>query len=163
MAGMCSQPISFTQGTIRIAPRPLPPIHVPIIAGMTMTNSSISVAKYSNDRHQIWHDALASFKTKLIRILGFTLEGTIGSPPDESKLLSVQKIVDEVKTKYGTVGQMAFAKMEDVLNSPLDHVTNLDNLRRLNSMFSCKQVLDTSSKSTTKSGFSGSLCRATTK
>jgi hypothetical protein len=91
-----------------------------------MTNSAISVAKYSNDRHQIWHDALASFKTKLIRSLGPTLEGTIGPPPDGYKLLSAKQIVDDVKTKYGTVDQMALAKMEEVLKNPLDHVANLD-------------------------------------
>ena len=37
-------------GTLAVAPRPLPPIHVPITGGMT--NSAISVAKYNNDRHQ---------------------------------------------------------------------------------------------------------------
>ncbi len=54
-----------------------------------MTSSAIAVAKYSNERHQIWHDALASFKSKLIRSLGPTLKGTIGPPPDGFTLLSV--------------------------------------------------------------------------
>jgi hypothetical protein len=57
-------------GTLHVALRPAPPNHVPIIAGMT--NSAIAVAKYRNDRHQIWHDALASFKTRLIKSLGPT-------------------------------------------------------------------------------------------
>jgi hypothetical protein len=111
-------------GTLHVAPRPAPPHHVPIVAGMT--SSAIAVAKYSNDRHQIWHDSIASFKSKLIRSLGPTLEGTIGPPPDGFTLLSVRQIVDEVRQKYATVDQMALAKMEAVLNSPLDHVANLD-------------------------------------
>ncbi len=38
-------------GTIVIAVRPVPPLHVPITNGMT--NAQISVAKYSNDRHAL--------------------------------------------------------------------------------------------------------------
>ena len=76
-------------GTLTVAPRPTPPVHVPITSGMT--NANISVAKYTNDRHQTWHDALASFKGKLIKSLGPTLEGTIGPPPDGFKLLSVRE------------------------------------------------------------------------
>ena len=84
-------------GTIHIAPRPPPPTHVPITVGMN--NATISVAKYSNDRHQIWHDALATFKSRIIRSLGPTLEGTIGPPPDGFKNLTVHEIVDAVRTK----------------------------------------------------------------
>jgi hypothetical protein len=111
-------------GTLNVAPRPAPPTHVPIVA--TIKGPAIAVAKYNNDRHQIWHDALVSFKTKLIRSLGPTLEGTIGPPPDGFKWLAVHQIVEAVRQKYGTVDQMALAKMEDVLNNPLDHVANLD-------------------------------------
>jgi hypothetical protein len=84
------------------------------------------VAKYNNDHHQIWHDSMVSFKTKLIKSLGLTLEGTIAPPPDGFKLKSVRQIVDAVAAKYGTVDQMALAKMEEVLATPLDHVYNLD-------------------------------------
>jgi hypothetical protein len=62
----------------------------------------------------------------IIRSLGSTLEGTIGPPPNGFTLLSVQQIVTAVKSKYGTVDQMALAKMEDILTSPLDHVQNVD-------------------------------------
>jgi hypothetical protein len=58
--------------------------------------------------------------------LGPTLEGTIGPSPDGFKNLTVHEIVNAVRTKYGTVDQMALAKMEEVLTSPLDHVANLD-------------------------------------
>jgi hypothetical protein len=91
-----------------------------------MTNAQISVAKYTNDRHATWHEAQEAFKSMLIRSLGPTLEGTLGPPPDGFTLLSVQQIVNAVKTKYGTVDQMALSKMEDILTSPLDHVQNLD-------------------------------------
>jgi hypothetical protein len=111
-------------GTLTIAPRPAPPVHIPITAGMT--NADIAVAKYNNDRHLIWHDALASFKSALIRSLGPTLEGTIGPPPDGFKQLSVRQIGDAVRAKYGTVDQMALAKMEEALTSPLGHVADLD-------------------------------------
>ncbi len=59
-----------------------PPVHMPITAGMT--NANIAFAKYNNDRHLIWHDALASFKSTLIRSFGPTLEGTIGPPQTDS-------------------------------------------------------------------------------
>ena len=111
-------------GTLTIAPRPAPPVHMPITAGMT--NANIAVAKYNNDRHLIWHDSLASFKTTLIRSLGPTLEGTIGPPPDGFKKISVRQIGDAVRAKYGTVDQMALAKMEEALTSPLGHVADLD-------------------------------------
>ncbi len=106
------------------SPRPQPPVHIPITNGMT--NAQISVAKYTNDRHATWHEAQEAFKSMLIRSLGPTLEGTLGPPPDGFTLLSVQQIVNAVKTKYGTVDQMALSKMEDILTSPLDHVQNLD-------------------------------------
>ena len=111
-------------GTIAVTPRPQPPVHIPIVNGMT--NAQIAVAKYSNDRHATWHEAQETFKELLIRSLGPTLEGTLGPPPDGFTLLSVQKIVAAVKDKYGTVDQMALSKMEDILTSPLDHVQNLD-------------------------------------
>ncbi len=66
-------------GTLTIAPRPVPPVHIPITIGMT--NAAISVAKYANERHQIWHTAQTGFKAALIRSLGPTLEGAIAPPP----------------------------------------------------------------------------------
>ncbi len=146
-------------GTLNIAPRPLPPLHVPIIAGMT--NSAISVAKYSNDRHQIWRDALATFKSRLIRSLGPTLEGTIGPPPDGFKLLAVQQIMDDVRTKYGTVDQMALAKMEEVLTT-MWQIWTSTSLRSSN-ICSCKLRQGTPSRSTARCAYSGSQCRATTR
>jgi hypothetical protein len=90
-----------------------------------MTNAQISVAKYSNDRHALWHEAQESFKALLIRSLGPTLDGTLGPPPNGFTLLTVQEIVNAVKAKYCTVDQMALSKMEDILTSPLDHLANL--------------------------------------
>ena len=66
-------------GSLTIAQRPLPPNHTPIVGGMT--NALISVAKYDNDRHKIWHDAITTLKHSLIRSLGPTLSGTFGPPP----------------------------------------------------------------------------------
>ncbi len=64
-------------GTVTIANRPALPTHTPITAGMT--NAQISVAKYGNDRHQIWHKAKGTFKAALIRSLGPTLASVL--PP----------------------------------------------------------------------------------
>ncbi len=38
-------------GTLIIKPRPIAPVHTPIVMGMT--NAQISVAKYDNERHLI--------------------------------------------------------------------------------------------------------------
>jgi hypothetical protein len=92
---------------------------------MGMTNAAISVAKYDNERHLIWHTAQESFKSSLIRSLGPTLEGAIGPPPDGFKMISSRDIMANVKTRYGKVDQMTFARMEEVLATPLDHVQNL--------------------------------------
>ena len=40
-------------GTVTVANHPNSPRHVPIVAGMTTT--AIAVAKYANERHQLWH------------------------------------------------------------------------------------------------------------
>jgi hypothetical protein len=116
--------IVAADGTVTIAPRPVEPVHVPITNGMT--NAQISVAKYSNDRHLIWHEARTTLKVEIIRSLGPTLASTIGPPPMGFTTISVPQIVAAVKGFYGTVDQMALNKMEDILASPLDNVTNLD-------------------------------------
>ena len=112
-------------GLLVIAPRPMEPAHIPITNGLT--NAQISVAKYrSNDRHLVWHDAKAALKADIIRSLGPTLASTIGPPPTGFTTLTIQHIVNAVKTLHGTVDQMALKKMEDILASPLDCVANLD-------------------------------------
>ena len=113
-------------GTLTIAARPVPPAHNPITMGMT--NAAISVAKYDNERHQIWHDSRVAFKLALIRSLGPTLEGAIGPPPEGFRMISVQDIMDDIKARYGRVDQVTFGRMEEVLATPLDHVQNLDKL-----------------------------------
>jgi hypothetical protein len=45
-------------GTVTVAARPNSPRHVPIVAGMTST--AIVVAKYANERHQLWHEKKVS-------------------------------------------------------------------------------------------------------
>jgi hypothetical protein len=48
---------------------------------MGMTNATISVAKYENERHMMWHTAQAGFKSSLIRSLDPSVDGAIGPPP----------------------------------------------------------------------------------
>ncbi len=91
-----------------------------------MTNAAISVAKYENERHLTWHTAQTAFNSSLIRSLGPTLEGAIGPPPDGFKMISTREIMDNVKSRYGKVDQVTFARMEEVLATPLDHVQNLE-------------------------------------
>ena len=85
-------------GTVTIMPRPTLPTHIPITMGMT--NSAISVAKYENERHVIWHTAQANFKSSLIRSLGPVLEGTIGPPPDGFKTISARCLSHEWKRSW---------------------------------------------------------------
>ncbi len=66
-------------GTITVAPRPAAPAHEVIVGGMT--NAQISVAKYNNDRHKIWHEAVTVLKNNIVRSLGPTLESTMAPPP----------------------------------------------------------------------------------
>jgi hypothetical protein len=90
---------TFPNGTITVAARPALPVHVPITAGMT--NAQISVAKYANDRHTMWHKAKDTFKAVLIRILGPTLAGSIAPLPNGFKTMQVTDIMDTVKARYG--------------------------------------------------------------
>ncbi len=41
-------------------------------------------------------------------------------------MISAKDIMDNVKTRYGRFDQMTFARMEEVLATPLDHVQNLE-------------------------------------
>jgi hypothetical protein len=41
-------------------------------------------------------------------------------------MITARQILDDAKLRYATVDQMAFAKMEDLLASPLDHIQNLE-------------------------------------
>jgi hypothetical protein len=41
-------------------------------------------------------------------------------------MISAKNIMDNVKTRYGRVDQMTFARMEKVLATPLNHVQNLE-------------------------------------
>lgn len=91
-----------------------------------MTNVAISVAKYENECPSTCHTAQAGFKTTLLCSLGPTLGGAIGPPPDGFKMISVQEIMTDVKSRYGKVDQVTFARMEEVLATPLDHVQNLE-------------------------------------
>jgi hypothetical protein len=91
-----------------------------------MTNAQISVVKYTNDRHLIWHEARTSLKNEIIRSLGPTLASTIGPPPMGFTTITVPQIVAAVKGFYGTIDQLALNRMEDILAGPLDSVGNLD-------------------------------------
>jgi hypothetical protein len=66
-------------GTITVAPCPTSPAHVPIVGGMNTT--AIAVAKYTNDRHQIWHEAKTVLKRCIVDSMGPTLAATFGPPP----------------------------------------------------------------------------------
>ncbi len=90
-----------------------------------MTNAQISVAKYGNDRHQIWHKAKETFKASLIRSLGPTLAGSIALPPDGFKTIQVMEIMDAVDARYGAVDQVALNRMEETLSAPLENVRDL--------------------------------------
>ena len=84
------------------------------------------MAKYTNDRHLIWHEARTSLKNEIIRSLGPTLASTIGPPPTGFTTITVPQIVAAVKGFYGTIDQLALNRMEDTLAGPLDSVGNLD-------------------------------------
>ena len=66
-------------GTITVAPRHASPAHVPIVNGMNA--NAIAVAKYTNDRHQIWHDAKNALKRCIVDSIGPTLAAAFGPPP----------------------------------------------------------------------------------
>ena len=111
-------------GTMRVAPRPVIPAHVPITGGML--NAQISVAKYNNDRFEIWHSAKESFKAKLVNSLGPTLGSTIGPPQHGFKTIQLMDIMQAVEDRYGTIDQVALQRMQETLSSPLEHVRDLN-------------------------------------
>ena len=117
-------------GTVTIAQRPPLPTHTPITAGMT--NAQISVAKYGNDRHQIWHKGKDTFKAALSRSLGPTLASSIAPPPDGFKTMQVMEIMEAVDARYAVVDQVALQRMEETLSAPLENVRDLNkHLARL--------------------------------
>jgi hypothetical protein len=90
-----------------------------------MTNAQISVAKYGNDRHEIWHKARETFKATLIRSLGPTLAGSIAPPPNGFKTIQAMEIMDAVEVRYGAVDQVALDRMAETLAAPLSNVRDL--------------------------------------
>ncbi len=87
------------------------------------------MAKYSNERHLIWHDAKASLKVDIIRSLGSTLASTIyRSTPQGFHNAVYSAYRQSLKSVYGTVDQMTLNKMEDILANPLDNANNVEHL-----------------------------------
>jgi hypothetical protein len=119
-----------------ITARPTETLHTSIVAGMT--GRTISIHRYGNDRHEMWHKAKEQLKAALIRSLGNTLSATIAPPPIGFKMMSIQDIMTKVATKYATVNVTALDKMDSIMNTPLDHVTNLEpHLARLTRHINC--------------------------
>ncbi len=91
------------------------------------------MAKYENDRHEVWHKAKETFKTGVIRSLGPTLSGTIGPPPNGFRNITLMDIMDAVQDRYSAVDQVALNRMEETLASPLANVRDLNkHLAKLN-------------------------------
>ena len=107
-----------------ITARPIEPNHAAIIAAMT--GPTIAVHAYGNKKHEMWHKAKEQFKAALIRSLGPTLSATIAPPPIGFKMMSLLDIMTRVAAKYATVDVTALDRMEAIMNTPMDHVTNLE-------------------------------------
>ncbi len=97
-----------------MAARPNSPRHGPIVAGMSTT--AIAVAKYANERHQLWHDTKVLLKRLIVDSLGPTLSVTFGPPPHGFTLLSIRDIMDDVNAKFENVDAVAL----DALGSFVD-------------------------------------------
>jgi hypothetical protein len=122
-----AHPANRTQspnGTVTVARRPQSPHHVPIITGMG--SNQIAVAKYTNDRHQIWHQAKIVLKRSIVESMGPTLSATIGPPPHGFTLRSIRQIVDDISAKFANVDAVALEALEDHILTPLDSVYGLE-------------------------------------
>jgi hypothetical protein len=114
-----------TPATTTNAQRSVEPKHKTIAAGMTGPQKT--VIKYGNDHHETWHNAKEKLKASIIRSLGAILAGTVGAPPDGFKVMSMRDIIMKVETKYATVDWTSLNKMDDIMMTPLDNITNLDH------------------------------------
>ena len=73
---------------------------------------------------------------------------------------SLQDIVTAVRTKFGVVDQVALNKMEEILTSPLDQVSNLDkHLAKLHQHI----LMQAAARSIAKFASSGSRLADTTR
>ncbi len=111
-------------GTITVAAHPTSPRHVPIVAGMTAP--TIAVAKYANERHQLWHDIKALMKRLIVNSLGPTLSAIFGPPPHGFTLRSIRQIMDSVNAKFENVDAVVLDALEEVLLTPLESVYDLE-------------------------------------
>ena len=91
-----------------------------------MTGNQISVAKYSNDRHQIWHVAKTALKRSIVESLGPTLSSTFGPPPHGFTLRAIRQIMADINTKFANVDAVALEALEDHLLTPLESAYGLE-------------------------------------
>jgi hypothetical protein len=91
-----------------------------------MTGNAIAVAKYSNDRHQIWNEAKTVLKRGIVESLGPTLSATFGPPPHGFTLRSIRQILVDIRTKFANVDAVALEALEDHLLTPLESVYGLE-------------------------------------
>jgi hypothetical protein len=111
-------------GTITVAPRPVSPAHVPIVNGMNA--NAIAVAKYTNDRRQIWHEAKNALKRCIVDSMGPTLAAAFGPPPHGFTLRSIRQILTDINTKFANVDAVALEALEEHLITPLESMYGLE-------------------------------------
>ena len=121
------------QGQAQIAARFVPAAHIDINLGMT--NVELYVAKASNDRLQLWIDALEALKRAVIKSLGRVVRQIVRDPRIRFQQLSVPDIIARVRARYGRMQKDIKQNLKDRMMTILPtadgldtHISNLTDL-----------------------------------
>ena len=121
------------QGQAQIAARFVPAAHIDINLGMT--NVELYVAKASNDRLQVWIDALEALKRAVIKSLGRVVRQIVRDPRIRFQQLSVPDIITRVRARYGRMQKDIKQNLKDRMTTILPtadgldtHISNLTDL-----------------------------------
>ena len=120
-------------GQIQIAARHIPPAYAEIIA--SMNNIELYVAKASDERMQLWIDAVEALKRAILKSLGRVVSQIIKPKQVRFQMLTVAEIMALVRKRYGKMEKDTKSMLKERMLTLLPtadgfdtHVSNLQDI-----------------------------------
>lgn len=124
---------SDAHGTLVIANRYTPPVHVDVNG--TMSSAELYVAKASNDELLQWVTHEEALKNAIVKSLGLVIRQIMQHPVHGFTLMSIRDILAKVRAKYGRMRTDTRKGLNELMTTRLSGTDNFDthvsNLREL--------------------------------